>query len=113
MSRAWVSMLTHALTSEAANISQPTAPETRSSELRNHLDEGDLHAKRVLSLANATLGVLASASLAIQRWGWLGPGHGHVDQAWCDRWIGSWIEGLMSGLSSPIGRRTLLVLARK
>ena len=29
------------------------------------LYEGDLHAKRVLSLANATLGVLASASLAI------------------------------------------------
>ena len=29
------------------------------------LYEGDLHAKRVLSLANATLGVLTSASLAI------------------------------------------------
>ena len=29
------------------------------------LYEGDVHAKRVLSLANATLGVLASASLAI------------------------------------------------
>ena len=29
------------------------------------LYDGDLHAKRVLSLANATLGVLASASLAI------------------------------------------------
>ena len=29
------------------------------------LYEGDLHAKRVLSLANATLGVLANASLAI------------------------------------------------
>ncbi len=27
--------------------------------------EGDLHAKRVLSLANATVGVLTSASLAI------------------------------------------------
>ena len=26
---------------------------------------GDLHAKRVLSLANATLGVLTSASLAV------------------------------------------------
>ena len=31
----------------------------------NILYEGDLHAKRVLSLANATLGVLTSASLAI------------------------------------------------
>ena len=29
------------------------------------LYEGDLHAKRVLSLANATVGVLTSASLAI------------------------------------------------
>ena len=29
------------------------------------LYEGDLHAKRVLSLSNATLGVLTSASLAI------------------------------------------------
>ena len=29
------------------------------------LYNGDLHAKRVLSLANATLGVLASASLAV------------------------------------------------
>ena len=29
------------------------------------LYEGDLHAKRVLSLANATVGVLMSASLAI------------------------------------------------
>ena len=31
----------------------------------NTMYEGDLHAKRVLSLANATLGVLTSASLAI------------------------------------------------
>ena len=31
------------------------------------LYNGDLHAKRVLSLANATLGVLASASLAVLR----------------------------------------------
>ena len=30
------------------------------------LYDGDLHAKRVLSLANATLGVLTSASLAVQ-----------------------------------------------
>ena len=29
------------------------------------LYDGDLHAKRVLSLANATLGVLTSASLAV------------------------------------------------
>ena len=37
-------------------------------DLLNFIDtlyEGDLHAKRVLSLANATLGVLTSASLAI------------------------------------------------
>ena len=31
----------------------------------NTLYEGDLHAKRMLSLTNATLGVLTSASLAI------------------------------------------------
>ena len=31
----------------------------------NTMYDGDLHAKRVLSLANATLGVLTSASLAI------------------------------------------------
>ena len=65
MSRAWVSMLTHALTSEAANISQPTAPETRSSELRNHLVRGRFACQTGAVLANATLGVLASASLAI------------------------------------------------
>ena len=35
----------------------------------NTLYAGDLHAKRVLSLANATLGVLTSASLAIMQWG--------------------------------------------
>ena len=79
------------------------------------LYEGDLHAKRVLSLANATLGVLASASLAIhavgrglaQAMGTLTK-HG-VKQV--DRLLSN--RGLMSGLSSPIGRRTLLVLARK
>ena len=35
------------------------------SEFITKLYEGDLHAKRVLSLANATLGVLTSASLAV------------------------------------------------
>ena len=35
------------------------------SEFITNLYEGDLHAKRVLSLANATLGVLTSASLAV------------------------------------------------
>ena len=30
-----------------------------------NLYEGDLHAKRVLSLANATMGVLTSASLVV------------------------------------------------
>ena len=35
------------------------------SEFISNLYDGDLHAKRVLSLANATLGVLTSASLAI------------------------------------------------
>ena len=72
--------------------------------------------KRVLSLANATLGVVASASLAIhavgrglaQAMGTLTK-HGvkQVDRLLSNR------RGLMSGLSSPIGRRTLLVLARK
>ena len=48
-------------------------PASSGQSLRRHdilnfiatLYEGDLHAKRVLSLANATLGVLTSASLAI------------------------------------------------
>ena len=35
------------------------------SELITTLYDGDLHAKRVLSLAKATLGVLTSASLAV------------------------------------------------
>ena len=35
------------------------------SEFISNMYEGDLHAKRVLSLSNATLGVLTSASLAI------------------------------------------------
>ena len=35
------------------------------SEFISQMYEGDLHAKRVLSLSNATLGVLTSASLAI------------------------------------------------
>ena len=34
-------------------------------EFVTRLYDGDLHAKRVLSLANATLGVITSASLAI------------------------------------------------
>ena len=34
-------------------------------EFISSLYDGDLHAKRVLSLANATLGVLTSASLAV------------------------------------------------
>ena len=39
------------------------------------LYEGDLHAKRVLSLANATLGVLSSASLAVHA---IGQGLAHA-----------------------------------
>ena len=35
------------------------------SEFISQMYEGDLHAKRVLSLSNATLGVLTGASLAI------------------------------------------------
>lgn len=35
------------------------------SEFISKMYEGDLHAKRVLSLSNATLGLLTSASLAI------------------------------------------------
>jgi hypothetical protein len=31
----------------------------------NNLFDGDMHAKRVLSLANATLGVIRTASLAV------------------------------------------------
>ena len=40
-------------------------PRKRIAEFIDHLYEGDLHAKRVLSLSNATLGVLVSASLAV------------------------------------------------
>ena len=44
------------------------------SEFISKMYEGDLHAKRVLSLSNATLGVLTSASLAIHAVGQgLGP----------------------------------------
>ena len=39
------------------------------------LYDGDLHAKRVLSLANATLGVLTSASLAVHA---IGQGLAHA-----------------------------------
>ena len=80
------------------------------------LYEGDLHAKRVLSLANATLGVLASASLAIHA---VGRGLAQAMGTLTKHGVktgGSAPEqsrGLMSGLSSPIGRRTLLALARK
>ena len=65
MSRARVSMLTHALTSEAANISQPTAPETRSSELRNHLVRGRFACQTGAVVGQCHLGRAASASLAI------------------------------------------------
>ena len=44
-------------------------------EFVTSLYEGDLHAKRVLSLANATTGVLASASLAVHA---VGQGLAHV-----------------------------------
>ena len=44
-------------------------------EFVSSLYEGDLHAKRVLSLANATTGVLASASLAVHA---VGQGLAHV-----------------------------------
>lgn len=44
-------------------------------EFIGSLYEGDLHAKRVLSLANATLGVLASASLAVHA---IGQGLAHA-----------------------------------
>ena len=53
------------LKGKAAGVGRAVAPETRSPELHWHLVRWNLHAKRVLSLANATLGVLTSASLAI------------------------------------------------
>ena len=40
-------------------------PRTKIADFIDNLYDGDLHAKRVLSLANATLGVLVSASLAV------------------------------------------------
>ena len=39
----------------------------------NQVYDGDLHAKRVLSLANGTLGVLSSASLAVHAVGHWAP----------------------------------------
>lgn len=41
----------------------------------NELYDGDLHAKRVLSLAHGTLGVLTSASLAVHS---IGQGLAHA-----------------------------------
>ena len=40
-------------------------PRKKIADFIDNLYDGDLHAKRVLSLANATLGVLVSASLAV------------------------------------------------
>ena len=40
-------------------------PRTKIADFIDNLYDGDLHAKRVLPLANATLGVLVSASLAV------------------------------------------------
>ena len=40
-------------------------PRTKIADFIDNLYDGDLHAKRVLSLANATAGVLVSASLAV------------------------------------------------
>ena len=40
-------------------------PRTKIADFIDDLYDGDLHAKRVLSLVNATLGVLVSASLAV------------------------------------------------
>ena len=42
-----------------------SVPRTKIADFIDNLYDGDLHAKRVLSLANATLGVLVSASLAV------------------------------------------------
>ena len=40
-------------------------PRRKIADFIDNFYDGDLHAKRVLSLANATLGVLVSASLAV------------------------------------------------
>ena len=40
-------------------------PRKKIADFIDNLYDRDLHAKRVLSLANATLGVLVSASLAV------------------------------------------------
>ena len=44
-------------------------PRKKIADFIDNLYDGDLHAKRVLSLANATLGVLVSASLAVHAMG--------------------------------------------
>jgi len=46
----------------------------------DELYDGDLHAKRVLSLAHGTLGVLTSASLAVHAIGLrIGPRPGNIE----------------------------------
>ena len=54
---------------------KPALRQTEIHEFVSSLYEGDLHAKRVLSLANAATGVLASASLAVHA---IGQGLAHV-----------------------------------
>ena len=92
-------------------------PRTKIADFIDNLYDGDLHAKRVLSLANATLGVLVSASLAVHA---IGQGlaqalgklskHGvkQVDRLLSNQGIdvweffGYWIPYLVSGRKPPL-----------
>ena len=65
-------------------------PRKKIADFIDNLYDGDLHAKRVLSLANATLGVLVSASLAVHA---IGQGDIYVTSAKGERrkaaqWVG-------------------------
>ena len=92
-------------------------PRTKIADFIDNLYDGDLHAKRVLSLANATLGVLVSASLAVHA---IGQGlaqalgklskHGvkQVDRLLSNQGVdvwaffGYWIPYLVSGRKPPL-----------
>ena len=94
-------------------------PRTKIADFIDNLYDGDLHAKRVLSLANATLGVLVSASLAVHA---IGQGlaqalgklskHGvkQVDRLLSNQGIdvweffGYWIPYLVTARKPPLSR---------
>ena len=94
-------------------------PRKKIADFIDNLYDGDLHAKRVLSLANATLGVLVSASLAVHA---IGQGlaqalgklskHGvkQVDRLLSNQGIDVW-EFFGYWVPYPVGARLEVVVA--